>query len=1114
VRRGLLRTEDGRGLGKRSGAEAARTLVDRGLLDRALPDVIWRELRAAGFACEGCRRQVPFVALAELPRLACRQCGGALDVVEVEPESALGHSLATGAFAVPADLKRKVGPYEVHEELGRGCMGVVYRVRKPGLPRDFALKLMLGEQDAESVERFRQEAQLASKLDDRGVVPVFDVGEHGGRHYYVMDLCKGPTLAERIGAQGRLQEAEAARLVAKVARTIAMAHEQGVIHRDLKPANIMLEPGTHHPRVTDFGLARDVHRIRALTRTGDVLGTPYYMAPEQFGGERIDGRVDVWALGVIFYEALTGERPFTGATFQELGDVVCDQEPRPPRALVPQVTRGAEAVVLCALAKDPADRYLDAAALAEDLEAVARGESPSHASGVLPGGGSRQRDLVRGLGVAAFVAAVLASVFVATTLAPPPGSGGGGSAEGAAALERAARDRALRGALELADDPGASFDEADAALRRVGELSQELDSAGTGDLAHEVTLARGWLHLQRGRFEEGSALVQPLRGLAGAVGLEALQLEARFQEALGKRETAERFYDELARLDPDGARGRLARAARARLRWAPEEAAAHAREAAEAADGDPETLTELALALLFLNAARHAEEARGLLQRAGAGERARPRLLLGAAMLEALHSPARARATLDGAVELSGGQPEPLLLRARGALALQVGDAEAAVADLDAAIEREPANLRAHFLRAHALWLRSREAWEDPQWQRRALEDWKAALALDPGQFDHLLAAAPPALRREARLLLDPRGVASDPFAFLLTPRIRSHMRRRAQRARPPARGPLLRALLKAAAGGSPAELAPLYAAAREAAPRCPMVALEEARVWVGREDYAAAEQALARARELEAPSLQLDLLEADLFWLRGQGYEAAPRYEALVERDPLGVVGLCARANWLYAHEREDLGLQAAERALAEDPEFVPSLAIRATLLLRQEPPRLEEGRELCASGFALEGALDLRLVRSRMTAEALAMFFRPDGTRRADVDPRQLKRLVAAYERLLPLCAGTGILLDAVQYLVGVEGPHPWADRLDAWLAESIRRHPTLGMNHVLVGRRRVSAGAPKEQVLAAWRKAREVEPRIQFSEWTLDAYREAYPGPCPELAEFAGNTKPAGD
>jgi hypothetical protein len=262
----------------------------------------------------------------------------------------------------------EVGGYRVVSQVGAGSYGKIYLVERAGLGRRFALKL-LPDPGRESLIRFEREASLASRLDDPGIVSVFDVGRHGPHPYYVMEYCPGDTLADRL-KKGPLPLKQAVTWTLALARTLARAHAAGILHRDLKPANVLLpEEEQGQPRLTDFGLARSLDS-RSLTQTGDFLGTPYYVAPEQaIDAKRSDARADVYSLGVMFYECLTGERPFTGLTAIEVLQKA-RQGPTPaPSALRPEVPPALDRICCLAMARDPGERTESARDLATSLEA-------------------------------------------------------------------------------------------------------------------------------------------------------------------------------------------------------------------------------------------------------------------------------------------------------------------------------------------------------------------------------------------------------------------------------------------------------------------------------------------------------------------------------------------------------------------------------------------------------------------------------------------------------------------------------------------------------------------------------------------------------------------------
>jgi serine/threonine-protein kinase len=268
----------------------------------------------------------------------------------------------------------RIPGYVILSTLGRGGMGVVYQARQEKLGRVVALKMILAGAHAGAADlaRFKTEAEAIARLQHPHIVQVYEVGEHGGLPYFSLEFCAGGSLERKLSGTP-LPPAEAAALAEALARAMQAAHEKGVIHRDLKPANVLLTAdGT--PKVSDFGLARRLDTDRQ-TATGAVMGTPSYMAPEQAEGTKEVGpAADVYALGAVLYECLTGRPPFRAATAYDTILQVVGEAPVPPRRVNAQVPAGLEAVCLKCLEKDPRRRYGSAGALAEDLGRYLAGE--------------------------------------------------------------------------------------------------------------------------------------------------------------------------------------------------------------------------------------------------------------------------------------------------------------------------------------------------------------------------------------------------------------------------------------------------------------------------------------------------------------------------------------------------------------------------------------------------------------------------------------------------------------------------------------------------------------------------------------------------------------------
>ena len=268
---------------------------------------------------------------------------------------------------------RYFGDYELLEEIARGGMGVVYKARQVSLNRVVALKMILRGTFAtdEDVARFRAEAESAANLDHPHIVPIYEVGEHEGQQYFAMKFVEGTSLAKHPQADPR-REVEA---ILPVIRAVHHAHQRGVLHRDLKPSNVLVDSsGTRY--VTDFGLAKRLADIdRSLTEPGAVLGTPSYMSPEQAAGRRdLTVAADVYSLGVILYERLTGRTPFTGENALTLLRQARETDPPRPSSIRPDLDRDLETVVLKCLEKEPDRRYPSAESLAADLSRWLRGE--------------------------------------------------------------------------------------------------------------------------------------------------------------------------------------------------------------------------------------------------------------------------------------------------------------------------------------------------------------------------------------------------------------------------------------------------------------------------------------------------------------------------------------------------------------------------------------------------------------------------------------------------------------------------------------------------------------------------------------------------------------------
>jgi serine/threonine protein kinase len=286
---------------------------------------------------------------------------------------------------------QKIGRYEIISEKGRGAMGAVYIARDPAMDRIVALKTihsgaLTGPLAQEYRDRFFRETHSAGALTHPGIVTVFDAGEQDGVPYLVMEFIEGHNLAEAAKTGQRFTFERVCEIGQQIAEALAYAHTNGVIHRDIKPANILMTSkekyGIERPKITDFGIAKI--GAAQITTAGQVLGTPAFMAPEQFTGAPIDGRTDLFSLGVILYWMATGEYAFPGETLTAVSYKVVHTEPVPPQKLNPAVPSAFDQIILRCLTKSPADRYATGEDLARELVALRAGRSTAEVQSAVP----------------------------------------------------------------------------------------------------------------------------------------------------------------------------------------------------------------------------------------------------------------------------------------------------------------------------------------------------------------------------------------------------------------------------------------------------------------------------------------------------------------------------------------------------------------------------------------------------------------------------------------------------------------------------------------------------------------------------------------------------------
>jgi TolB-like protein/predicted Ser/Thr protein kinase len=358
--------------------------------------------------CPKCGAEIP----PDAPEGGCPGCllETALGALTSEDEgpSALRRSERATRSGRLVDMLGELGDYELLKEVGRGGQGVVFRARQKSLNRTVALKVInLGQWASKAdLKRFRREAEAAASLDHPGIVPIYEVGERDGACYFSMGFVEGGQL-DAILKRESMPIRRAVELVVKLARTVQYAHEHGILHRDIKPGNILLDQ-KGEPHLTDFGLARLLETESTVTRTMEVLGTPSYMAPEQAVGNNaaVSSATDVYGLGAVLYQLLTGQPPFAGGTTYETIKLLLDTEPRQLRLLNPKIDRDLSTICLKCLEKDGKRRYPSALALAEDLEHWLKHE-PIHArrTGIFT---SSRKWVRRNLSIALMAAVLLA----------------------------------------------------------------------------------------------------------------------------------------------------------------------------------------------------------------------------------------------------------------------------------------------------------------------------------------------------------------------------------------------------------------------------------------------------------------------------------------------------------------------------------------------------------------------------------------------------------------------------------------------------------------------------------------------------------------------------------
>ncbi len=842
--------------------------------------------------------------------------------------------------------KDAFGDYEIVEVVAKGGMGIVYRARHKELKRVVALKVLReGRRASEDhVTRFIREAKSVAKLNHSNIVKIHEFGHKQGQYFFTMDFIEGESLETWLMKPTR-DLRKGVEMLRDIAQAVHYAHEQGVIHRDLKPANILID-AQGRPQITDFGLARNVDHVTALTQDGELLGTPLYMSPEQVRGrvKEVDRRTDVYALGVVLYQILCrGQLPFNATTMVELQWKVVNEEPEAPRRRHPEVPAALESVALKCLEKLRDDRYASAKELAEDLDRWLRG-APVTARTLSTGGRvirrvKRNQSLVLVLILA--VLAVLATVATIFLL------------ERRESLRVEAEDRKrnidkldeatktaldeVQGRLELARALlEARPPKPDDALAELAAAARRLDEAAAPD-------PRGLPEAEVRRILNGRGLPQRRR--------DVLRLRGRAEAARGDLGPAAARFEELVALDPGDADAWVELAA-LRRRLGDDPGAETALERAVAARPEHGPAHRLrGEVLLERGGARSAAEAVKAFSAAiaspdlKADQRVEVRLLRGVALVQAGED----RAGVDELTEAIRareplGDPPSKALVHRADARWRLGEEAAAAADYDRALELDPYS-------AEAYVRRGRFRLETGQYEidfKLAREDFDRAKAEDDTLLEAWLGRG-----TAAYFLLDDRAAALD-LGFLAG---------------------LPNPFGKPDAGAAEGVPAPLAAeAARRLGRLCRARAGDpdavEGRTAKDREKararwLAAAERAYARALELEPEHARALVGRGRTLLDLGRVDEAAEAFRRALEASPEAVDALVGAA--LVALARTPPDSRAARgftaRALAAAPGEADALAADGIALWL-------EGDDRAAAIRALKAARDAPLGRGRARA------------------------------------------------------------------------------------------------------------------------------------------------
>jgi serine/threonine protein kinase/predicted Zn-dependent protease len=1039
---------------------------------------------------------------------------------------------------------KQIGGFLLERELGRGNNGVVYLARRSGLERLFAVKILLhtSKLGQEARKRFRLEAQIGSKLTNPGIVPVYDIGEENDFLYFAMQYVKGEDLAQRLQREKRLAPSIAAGIVRDLAESLAEAHAQQVIHRDLKPANILLPDDGTRPRLTDFGLAKDRELAESMTKSGDILGSPFYMSPEQLQGARVTALADVYALGVILYQCLTGRRPYEAQTPFDLAKKVMVGQCVPPRQYCADIPADLEAICLRAIHVKPDQRTPSAQALHQELSDFLAGKrvqaapSGSRLNPVAIALGSLAA-LVLGVGLTLGLATVLGSneeferAHVALHAQPPAGP------------EQLRADLEALETLEPDDErvPRAktwaagwrALWKADAAIERgaLGEAKGALEEvAASAEAGPFLAEARAEREARIGHFEVLLALRAEVRGrpLSGELLGRWRELRARVShpalrtrvqssllDCLADRQRLKEFQEELREVsDP-------AQKARERLRegWLHFERGQRAEslrvfKGLAAQSGEIPESTRLAAAAMIHTVEKRREDARPLLRAAlredpefilvkfwlGMTLAIAGRLTEADRLLAEVDLPLRdnvSYAVWRSRMYLSRQKPQEAFALAQRGISILGNDlSERALiaAFLSALMSKNQqaageysALAKRSFEKSSTLALLEGLYLREKGTDGDALKVWVAAWQRDAKGFE---AAAHEILAGSASSILAAiREAAEGPTGvsfFLPLGEVGPQTKRFLERKVRPipnaqARELVLGALIKLA-GGQPYEegVEKAFAEASRLAPGDLTLAWIHAQALLGRDRFAEAKTALQACLRAGASPRRVQLYEADLFVRQGHYVDADKIYGELIDpQGPHDLAYFCARAFRAKDQTEGDDGIGRALNIL-RGFQATDRFLVYAFIRLSFHHSDRRQVRAAILKQFQEEGLFD---------CGTLAFYCFEQTQRLSRENVRGLFDVViTASSRLFKLSKAAWPRLGLCQLTLVTLPTKRWVlswirDRLE----ESLHVEPERPRLHLLRGVLSVLSGRANEELTRHWERARELgaDPR-EFASW----------------------------